>query len=244
MCSGYGAGVAMHKILIGLAIAALSASANAQDVPIADDAAPAQPAQPAPTNAQVASATKAPTSVCELHVWPADDIQSVSQGWMQNNTVNQDFNTAKGGKPRPDTLAADRQLALIKSMDLPAVLGLEARKIVTHLEPLSRNAAAATTRNAASDSTCYDELVVSKLFYDRAPVAGRSLKAMIVLRRFGDAPELKSSFATWAETGLKVYPAATPDQSEAAEAELAAAYQNNLRKFAGYVTAPKKPKKR
>ncbi len=231
----------MRKMLIGLAIAWCSLPAVAQDVAVAADAALAEPAL---IDLPALGATNAPTTTCELHVWPADDLQAVSQGWLWNNTVNQDFNAAKGGKPRPEALVADRQLALIKAMDLPAMLGLEPREIVTHPEPLSRSAAAATTRNVDSQSTCYDELVVSKLFYDRAPVAGKSLKTMIVLRRFGEAPELKSSFATWAETGLKVYPAATPDQSEAAEAELATAYQSNLRKFAGYVTAPKKTKKR
>lgn len=231
-------GVSLRKILIGLAFAVSSTSAVAQVSPTFDEVA-------VPQQTPVGDETQ-PThaGTCELHIWPADDMQAVTQGWMWNNTVNQEYNAAKGGKPRPQTLMTDRQLALLQALDLPAMLGLAARQVVTHAEPLSRAAAAATTRNAPSTSTCYEELVVSKLFYDRAPIAGKSLKSMIVLRTFGDAPEVRSSFATWAETGLRIFPAAAADQADAADAELAAAYQNNVRKFAGYLTAPKKPKKR
>lgn len=185
-----------------------------------------------------------PAAGCELHVWPASDIKAVTQGWVLNNTVNQDFNLAKGGFAKPQTLTPDRQVALLKAVDLPGLLKLPAQQVVTHDEPLTRAQAAAQTRNAQSTSPCYTEFVVSQLFYDRAPIAGRSLKTMIVYRTFGDAANVEATFATWAETGLKIFPAKTAEQAGAAEAELETAYQTNMREFAGYATAPKKQKKR
>lgn len=202
----------------------------------------------ASAGAQVAEALQPPAPVsdaaCELHVWPAGDIKAVTQGWVLNNTVNQDFNLAKGGFAKPQTLTPDRQVALLKAIDLPGLLKLPAQQVVTHNEPLTRAQAAAQTRNAPSTSPCYTEFVVSQLFYDRAPIAGKSLKTMIVYRTFGDAAEVQATFATWAETGLVIFPAKTPEQAGAAEAELESAYQTNMREFASYAIKPKKQKKR
>jgi hypothetical protein len=76
-----------------------------------------------------------------------------------------------------------------------------------------------------------------------APLAPRSLRSLFVLRKFGDAPQVQSSFSTWADTSLQIFPAKTADQAELADREMSAAFSFNVRSFATYATKPPKKKK-
>jgi hypothetical protein len=193
--------------------------------------------------ASPAAAQDAAPAGCELHVWPAAEIKSVTQGWVWNHTVNQAFDQSLGGATRPRMLGPDRQVGMLRELDLPALLQLAPSAVVFHPEPLARTATANKARLSDSASPCYVELIVSQNFFDSAPMAPKSLRSLIVLRKFADAPEAQSSFSTWADTSLVVFPAKTADKAEAADREIAFAYTANIRIFAGYATKPPRKKK-
>lgn len=179
---------------------------------------------------------------CELHVWPAAELKSTSQGWIWNHTVNQAFDPSKGGVDRPRVLAAARQIDLLGKLDLPDLFKLGEVSTLVHAEALPRTATSNKHRLSNSTSPCYAELVVSQNFYDAAPLAPRALRTLFVLRKFGDAPEAQTSFSTWADTSLEVFPARTAELAEAADREISAAFSTNVRIFAGYLSRPQKKK--
>ena len=192
--------------------------------------------------AAVAAADE-PTTACELHVWPAPELKATTQGWWSNDVVNRAFDPAHGGVEPPKALIPGSQIAVLRALDLANLIQDAPANIVIHDEPLSRAAAMASERQSASTSPCYSELIVSQIFYERDPLSGRSLRTLVVHRRFGDAPTVKSSFSTWAQTKLIVFPAADPAQRAAADAELIQAYRNNLYSFIAYERRPSKKKK-
>lgn len=180
---------------------------------------------------------------CELHVWPAMELKSTSQGWVWNHTVNQAFDPSKGGVERPRVLSPARQIELLNKLDLPDLFKLGGASTTVHLEPLARTATSNRSRLSGSTSPCYTELVVSQNFYDVAPMAPRELRTLFVLRKFGDTPETQTSFSTWADTALDIFPAKTAELAEAADREISAAFSTNVRIFAGYLNRPVKKKK-
>lgn len=180
---------------------------------------------------------------CELHVWPAGELKAVTQGWIFNHTVNEAFNTAKGGIAKPETLLPEKQAELLANEGLPRLFGTPAARLVLHAQPLPRSAATASERNAPSASSCYSELIVSQLFYDKAPLAGASLRGLLVYRSFGGDTTPRTSFSTWSAAPLVHFPPKTPDEAEAANADLVQGYGYMLRRFAGFATAPRPRKK-
>lgn len=185
--------------------------------------------------AQVQSET---SPACELHLWPADDIKAVTQGWILNHVVDQTFDASRSDVAKPEVLAPARQAELLAAQDWNALLKFPPGRVITHSEPLGRSEASAKQRHASSSSSCYREFAVSQLFYDDAPIAGRSLRALMIYRDFGSDSVPQSTFSTWAETRLKLFPADKEEEAGAADAELVNAYRSNLRTFARYALAP------
>jgi hypothetical protein len=185
----------------------------------------------------------APSAPCEIHVWPAPELKAVTQGWVWNHTVNQAFDPAKGGVERPKVLEPGAQAELLARMDLAALFGAAPAQVTVHPEPLTRAQASAPTRQSDSASLCYSELIVSQIFFDEAPMAGKSLRSLLVHRRFGGAATVQSSFSTWAETELTTFPAKTAPEAQAADTELLDAYRSNVYIFARYEQAPRQPPK-
>jgi hypothetical protein len=185
----------------------------------------------------------APSSPCEIHVWPAPELKAVTQGWVWNHTVNQAFDPAKGGVARPKVLAPAAQAGLLARMDLAGLFGAAPAQLVVHPEPLTRAQASAPTRQTASASPCYSELIVSQVFYDEAPMAGKSLRSLLVHRRFDGSARVQSSFSTWAETELTTFPAKIASEAQAADTELLDAYRSNVYIFARFEQAPRPPPK-
>jgi hypothetical protein len=190
----------------------------------------------------LAAAADAPDTACELHVWPAPELKSTTQGWWTNDTVDHAFDTSHGGVERPKSLAPESQVEVLRALDLAELIGDAPAKVVIHAEPLPRTAALADTRQSPSTSPCYSELIVSQIFYEHAPLTDRSLRILAVHRRFGDAPQAQSSFSTWAHSTLIHFPPASPDQRIAAEAELVQAYRTDLLAFIDYDRRSRKPK--
>jgi hypothetical protein len=172
-------------------------------------------------------------ATCRLEAWPARPIDAVTQGDLWNHAVNQAFDPARGGVARPDVLAPEGQRRLLEQADLPGLFRLEGASTIVHPGPPAgaRPVSAASPRLSAGEG-CAVELVVVRLFYDRAALAGRSLKSLLVIRRFGDGPEVLASYSGWGETALARFPPGKGDDLAAADAELQDAYLANLRQFA------------
>ena len=204
---------------------------------------PAQVAEvPLPPPTLQTNITSAPAQ-CELHVWPAPEVKALTEGVIWNDVVNKAFDPSKGGIARPEALTDKGQVALLTGLPLPAMLGLSAVAVILHDAPLPRTAMSGKQRHASSTSTCYSELILSQMIYANSPLAGASLKTLLVIRRFGAAADVQASFSTWADRPLKMFPPKTPDAAQAANAELAQAYVDNIRRFGDYVLTPqgKKP---
>lgn len=190
-----------------------------------------------------AFAADQPATTCELHVWPAPELKATTQGWWSNDVVNRAFDPAHGGVEPPKALVPHSQTVILKVLDLAELTGDAPANVIVHDEPLPRAAATAAERQSTSASPCYSELIVSQIFYERDPLSGRSLRTLVVHRRFGDAPAVKSSFSTWAQTKLIVFPATDPADHAAAETELIQAYRNNLLTFVAYERRPARKKR-
>ncbi|MEI9851582.1 MAG: hypothetical protein WDN24_12890 [Sphingomonas sp.] len=195
---------------------------------------PAQAAREAPAEA---------AGACELHLWPAAEIQGFaggSPGIMGGGLLGGLIDVAMSrsedrAPPAPDVLSPREQLDALALLNLPRLLGLGPGIIVPHDEPLPRQLATAVReRHGVSDSGCYAELIVSQLFIDHAPMAGREFRSLIVYRTFDASPVVASSFATWTATSLARSPIKRPKQPEAEQAEIRAAFDANVRQFAFY----------
>jgi hypothetical protein len=157
----------------------------------------------------------------------------VTQGDLWNHAVNQTFDPARGGVARPDALAVEGQRRLLETLDIAALFVLDGATTIIHAGPPDVRPVSGTSPRLGQDAgDCTVELVVSRLFYDRAALAGRSLKSLLVVRHFGAGPEPLASYTAWGETVLTRFPPRAGDDLAAADAELEAAYLANLRQFA------------
>lgn len=188
---------------------------------------------PVAAQAPFVAGSIADSAACALHVWPAGPIDAVTQGDLWNHTVNQAFDPARGGVARPDVLAVDSQRALLAEIGLADLLGLGGAQLVIHVDQPPRvSAITGRAPLAAVETECHVELIVARIFYDRAPLAGRSLKSLITIRQFRPDGQIVASYTTWGETALIRFPPKPGDDLAAADAELVAAYLANLRQVA------------
>lgn len=184
---------------------------------------------------------------CEIHVWPAGQLNTLTEGAVWNNTLNSAISPT-GGKTRERTvpagrLAPDGQRALLHEVDLGGMFHQPGATVIWHDGPSARHATGAKiARQTASESPCYVELTIAKNFFNRSALAERTLKTLLIFDDFGDQPTPRRSFMGWGSTELQIFPAKQPDLAGAADEELSKAFRNNIVKFAGYAFAT--PKKR
>jgi hypothetical protein len=196
-------------------------------------------AAPATAQAPVPQAASAPAAAaqCELHVWPAERFQSVTTGWGAGfgalGGLIDSASHAKGDKARRSELASaldgEGQLDALQKLDLVGLLHLPPSKIVVHSDPLDpKTVGSVMTRRSNSSASCYNELIVMGVFYQKAAMWGRSLRTTFVLREFangGGAPLVKK---TTGGNGLKIFPAKEGADTTAADAELVSVFQKNF----------------
>lgn len=184
------------------------------------------------------------TDACEIHVWAAEKLNTLTEGAMWNNTLNSAIAPA-GGKARerpvpPGRLEPDRQLALLRQVDLGTVLHHPGATVVMHDGPSARRSTVTVAaRQTSSTSRCYVELTVAKNFFNRSGLAERTLRTLFAFDDFGDRPTPQRSFIGWASTELQIFPAKAPELAQAADDELATAFRANAVRFAGYAFAPR-----
>ena len=208
------------------------AAATEQAAPVAQpDAASAASIAPAVPAAAVAQPQ------CELHVWPAERFQSVTSGWGSSfgmlGALADAAGHANGDKARRSQLASaldsEGQLHALQQLDLPNLLHLPASRIVAHPEALDpKTVNKIMTRRSDSTSPCYNELIVTSVFYQKAAVWGRSLRTSFVLRQFNNPAGTPLVKKTTGGNGLKIFPAKEGEDTTAADAELVSIFQKNF----------------
>lgn len=187
-------------------------------------------------------------SGCEIHIWPAANLNSLTEGAVWNNVVDSAFTPHPGRTPErqaPVHGSLDRagQLKLISALELPTLLHMPGARVVSHdAESTRRVAAVGSGRQTGSTSPCYAEVTVAKNFFNRSNFTDRTLRTLLIFDDYRDQPHPVRTFVAWGATPLHLYPAKLPEQASAADAELAAAFQENVRKFIGYAFAPPRKK--
>lgn len=208
--------------------------------------------------ALLASGT-AQAQTCELHIWPTENYRGMKMSGigMFGGALGGLIDGA-GNKGKVATitdlmhhdLSPEAQVEALRTADVAGTLGLAGYTIV--VEPAVPSDAAAKAdpavkatlrtmqaklgkgeRLSAATTPCYAELVGGELFYVKKPLVGTNLFAKWTFRDFGrDGTAKPRSFPGQVKNPLAVFPARTPDQADAARADLRDAYAKG---FAEYV---------
>lgn len=186
--------------------------------------------------AVIASPTIAADADCELHVWPATALESVSEGFWLNQTRDQMLNTQILPHPRLATaLTPAGQYEALAALDLPALLGLGKVRTVTHADPPPREPTGSLPiARVETPGICHVELTIRRLIFAKNGLAGGALQGFFTVRRFGTDGALAASFSSTADAPLPHFPGPMPQQEENERARLQAALRSDLIVFAGY----------
>lgn len=179
---------------------------------------------------------EAPENECELHVWPAERFSSLTTGLLAGGLLDAAVH-AKGDRERKATLSdaldSANQVAALQTLDLPGLLHQPPARIVLHNEPLPRHTVNdIKTRRSDSHASCYSELIVADIFYQKAAIYGRSLKTLFIYRQFGASPTATRVFKEWGGNGLKLFPPKPGEDTEAAAHELVSVFKADFQEFA------------
>lgn len=233
----------LHKILAATSLALILSAptmAQAQDAPMEDKAMADKPMAEKAMMAEMNTKGLAPTAAadgCELHVWPAERMNSVTTGWLGGGLIEGALNSGKDANNKTllaSALDSPSQLDALQDLDLRTLLSLSpGTTIVRHETPLERKTMnKVKTRRAESGSTCYSELIVADVFYQKAAIYGRSLKTLFMVRHFGNDQKIDKEYKAWGGNGLKLFPPKEGEDSIAALDELVGVYKANFEEFA------------
>jgi hypothetical protein len=157
-------------------------------------AAPAAAQESAVPVAAVPSDEAAPA--CELHLFPSQNFLVQKTGWLAgfgmvgaiaDAAINADKKVTIDGLMR-EYLSGEGQAASLESLDLAALLNRPGVRVVA-AAPLTRpqvKALKATRgRLSSSKASCYSELVVGKIFYQKGPIGSGKVTTKFYYREFG-----------------------------------------------------------
>lgn len=194
-------------------------------------------AQTAPAPAMADTAANG----CEVHVWPAERFSARTTGWLSGfgvaGAIADSAGHATGDQGRKAAIAgaldSEGQANALASLDLSTLLKIQPSKIVLHNEPLDRKTVnKISTRRAESASTCYSEVIVADIFYQKAAIYGRSLKTLFIFRNFGAAKDKPTIYKGWGGNGLKLFPPKEGEDVQAANEELVSVFKADFEEFA------------
>jgi len=174
---------------------------------------------------------------CELHIWPAERMTSVTTGLLGGGLLDAALHSGKDASNKASLASAldsPSQLDALKPLDLTELLMLTpGTVIVTHDTPLERKTMnKVKTRRSDSTATCYRELIVADVFYQKAAIYGRSLKTLFMLRDFGADQKIDFEYKAWGGNGLKLFPPKEGEDSIAALDELVTVFKRNFEEYA------------
>lgn len=188
-------------------------------------------------SAQDAAAPAAAPSGCELHIWPAERMSSMTTGLLGGGLLDAALHAGKDASNKAQLASAldsPSQLDALQAMDLSTLIKLQpGTKIVRHEQPLERKTMnKVKTRRSDSQVPCYSELIVADVFYQKAAIYGRSLRTLFMLRKFDQGQKIAYEYKAWGGNGLKLFPPKEGEDAIAALDELVTVFKKNFEEYA------------
>jgi len=173
---------------------------------------------------------------CELHVWPAERMSSMTTGLLGGGLIDAAVHANKDASNKAQMASAldsPAQLDALQSLDLVKMLDLPAgTAIIRHEQPLERKTMnSVKTRRSDSSAHCYNELIVADVAYQKAAIYGRSLRTLFMLRKFGDDQKIDYEYKAWGGNGLKLFPPKEGEDAVAAMDELTTVFKKNFEEY-------------
>jgi hypothetical protein len=188
---------------------------------------------------------------CELHVWPAANMDIVRHRSFEGNRAGglldllikqeQERSTRKAdaratdilaASDTPDPLSTAIQVETLKSLPIAEMMELSGYVVIIHDTALdSRTIRTVKTRYTETNAACYADLVTDDVVYTRAYANGRGLKTFFRFRDFGTQAAPVRSFGTWVDTRLKIFSLEPPNLSQPALDEIVSAFRTNATRF-------------
>jgi hypothetical protein len=215
---------------------------------VSDQTATAQPA-PAPVEVIAHPPADAAADGCELHIWPAQRMTSMTTGLLGGGLLDAAIHGNRDATNRTllaSALDSPSQLDALQALDLRTELKLTpGTTIITHSQPVDRHTMnSVKTRRGESPSKCYSELIVADVFYQKAAIYGRSLRTLFMVRDFGAGEKIAFEYKAWGGNGLKLFPPKEGEDAVAALDELVAVFKKNFQEYANNERkAPRTPAK-
>ena len=190
-----------------------------------------------PVPQEVAATPVAQPPGCELHVWPAERFSSMTTGLLGGGLLDAAIHadTDKNNRTQiASALDSQGHVDALNSLDLAALLKVHPARVIVHNEPLVRHTVNdIKTRRSDSQASCYSELIVADLFYQKAAIYGRTLRALFIYRDFGANGQTATRiYKNWGGNGLKLFPPKPGEDVSAANAELTTVFKADFQEFA------------
>lgn len=177
------------------------------------------------------------TAPCELHIWPAERMNSVTTGLLGGGLLDAAIHSGRDASNKASLASAldsPSQLEALESLNLHELLQLKPGTVfIKHETPLERKTMnKVKTRRSDSTAACYSELIVADVFYQKAAIYGRSLRTLFMLREFDSAQKIAFEYKAWGGNGLKLFPPKEGEDSIAALDELVTVFKKNFEEYA------------
>jgi len=174
---------------------------------------------------------------CELHLWPAERMRSMSTGLLGGGLIDAAIHAGRDASNRSQMASAldsPSQLDALQSLNLIHELGLpEGTVIIRHETPLERHTInSIKTRRADSTARCYYELQTADVLYMKRAIYGRSLRTLFMLRAFGDDQHIDFEYKAWGGNGLHHFPPGEGEDVTVAINELVDVFKANFQEYA------------
>lgn len=188
--------------------------------------------------ATLASSASAQTAApCELHIWPAERMQSLTTGLLGGGLLDAALHSGKDASNKAQIASAldsPSQLDALELLPLATLIELQpGTVIVRHETPLERKTMnKVKARRSESKAACYRELIVADVFYQKAAIYGRSLRTLFMIRDFGNDQSIDYEYKAWGGNGLKLFPPKEGEDAVAALDELVTTFKKNFEEYA------------
>lgn len=185
----------------------------------------------------ISSQAAAQGAPCELHIWPAERMNSITTGLLGGGLLDAALHSGKDASNKAQmatALDSPSQLDALQALKLTELLNRKpGTVIVRHEAPLERKTMnKIKTRRSDSKAACYSELIVADVFYQKAAIYGRSLRTLFMLRDFGNDQTIDYEYKAWGGNGLKLFPAKEGEDATAALNELVSVFDKNFEEYA------------
>jgi hypothetical protein len=183
------------------------------------------------------------SQICQLHVWPGNDLRSIYSGWFHGGIVDGAVQGRDGYRALPSRpLTAERQVERLRGLPIAQLLGFNEYAVVIHDKPLDSRTLRTTPGRLAPDTPpCYAELAVDDVFFQEDVIDGRFLKLLFRFRKFDGTATASRSFGTYIQRRLNLFPPKTPESDpQAGLDELVAQYGEAVTEFGQALAKPPK----